>query len=146
MSFLLCLRIFFLFFAFCLIGCQTYPSAHSLSETRLPPSAHIHLQLGLHYLKLGEIEKAKQKLFLALRASPQSAEVQQAMGYFFLKNHRVVEVEADFFEVERLFKAAPCLRAFYSRITNDPNKDPSRLSDSVELSRDPFERELVAAI
>ncbi len=46
-------------------------------------AASINMQLGLGYLKQGNIERAKSKLLLALKQNDSNPSIQSAMGYFY---------------------------------------------------------------
>jgi type IV pilus assembly protein PilF len=47
-----------------------------------PTAAKYNVELGLGYLKQGNVIRAKQKLLLALKQDPRNPIVQDAMGYF----------------------------------------------------------------
>lgn len=49
---------------------------------RYARASHINVQLGLGYLQKGQTARAKNKLLLALKQSPKSAEANDAMAYF----------------------------------------------------------------
>jgi len=66
-----------------LVGCSSsLPQALSPSEESLARAAQLNAQLGMEYLKNGNIGKAKHKLLLALKQDSKSPEVLGAMGYF----------------------------------------------------------------
>lgn len=48
-------------------------------------AAKINIQLGLGYLKQGNVQRAKRKLLIASEQAPNSADVAGALGYFFEK-------------------------------------------------------------
>lgn len=69
-----------------LTGCgpkqqETNGKAASQSD-RYARASHINVQLGLGYLQKGQTTRAKQKLLLALKQAPKSAEANDAMAYF----------------------------------------------------------------
>jgi type IV pilus assembly protein PilF len=45
-------------------------------------AAEINAQLGIYYMKQGNLERAKEKLTLALNQSPKNAKVLSSMGYY----------------------------------------------------------------
>ncbi len=56
-------------------------------------AAKYNLQLGLAYLKHGNIDQAKSKLLLALRENPKDVIALDAMGYFFELSHDLKTAE-----------------------------------------------------
>lgn len=47
-----------------------------------PTAANYNAELGLNYLQQGDVERAKSKLWLALKQDPHNPIVQDAMGFF----------------------------------------------------------------
>lgn len=59
----------------------------NLSNKNRSEAAGYNVQLGLEYLKQGNISRSKRKLLLAMQQSPNSPEVNAAMGYFMEKTN-----------------------------------------------------------
>lgn len=77
-------RYFFLFVAvFLMPGCQT---GH-VDNQNLREAAQYNLELGLAYLQQNDLSLSREKLFLATRQNPDSAETWMALAYFFQKTH-----------------------------------------------------------
>ena len=77
-----------------LTGCQSSkrtaaqddpPIFKSNDDYDLARAASINTQLGLAYLKQGDVERAKSKLLIALTQNKRDPLVQSAMGYFYEK-------------------------------------------------------------
>lgn len=79
------LTIFSLLF---LAACSTTTLHHqqasqkNLSSEKNPTAADYNVQLGMSYLNQGDIQRAKQKLLLAEKQAPQSAQTLDAMAFF----------------------------------------------------------------
>lgn len=71
-----------------------------------PKAAQINAQLGLAYLKEGEVERAKHKLLLALRQNPNSSQVQSAFAYFYEKTAELTLAEQYYLKAINLQPAA----------------------------------------
>ncbi len=56
-------------------------------------AAAYNIQLGLNYLKQGDVPRAKKKLLNAFELSPQSADVSSALGYYFEKTGEMTEAK-----------------------------------------------------
>lgn len=88
-----------LLISFCLLmlgACQAhvdYKVEKAEKEKKLEDAISYHLQLGLGYLKQGDMPRAKRKLLTAQELAPQSAEVSGALAYFFEKTGEVPEAE-----------------------------------------------------
>jgi type IV pilus assembly protein PilF len=65
-----------------LAGCHTLSSSNRVHEKKAT-AASINVQLGMAYLERHEIQRAKQKLLLALHENPQLPEAWYSLGYFF---------------------------------------------------------------
>lgn len=65
-----------------LTGCHTLSSSNK-EHNKKTTAAEINLQLGMAYLEKHEIQRAKQKLLLALHEAPQLPEVWYSLAYFF---------------------------------------------------------------
>lgn len=68
-----------------LLGCQQDLALKDEEEAkshRMADAARYNTQLGVAYLKQGDVNRAKRKLLSALKLAPRSPEVQAAMGYF----------------------------------------------------------------
>lgn len=59
--------------------------------------AHINTQLGISYLKQGDLVRAKQKLIKALRNDPQNIETNTAFGYF-LEQAKEIELARYYYQ------------------------------------------------
>lgn len=77
------------FIKFLLLILLIVPLSACTTVTKKPnaEAAKYNLQLGLAYLKHGDIDRAKSKLLLALRENPKDAITLDAMGYFFELAH-----------------------------------------------------------
>lgn len=77
---------FFLLFFLLLQSCQTVSSKEkSTAEHSQAETVYYNVQLGLAYLKKGDMPRAKKKLLDALDRQPNSAEANGAMAYFLEK-------------------------------------------------------------
>lgn len=74
---------------FLLLACSTTPIQESKpvshNQEINPVAAGYNIQLGLAYLKQGDVERAKHKLITAKNQNPNSAEVSGALAYFMEK-------------------------------------------------------------
>jgi type IV pilus assembly protein PilF len=78
-----------LYFSLLLIAlsaCTSNTSAPEVAANNIAvpntTAAGYNVQLGVGYLQQGDVQRAKQKLLLAQAQAPDSAQVQDAMGYF----------------------------------------------------------------
>lgn len=63
-------------------GCAAFMNPSQNPDTSFS-SAESHVELGLAYLDIHDIPRAKENLLKALHTSPSSSHVQAAMAYFF---------------------------------------------------------------
>ena len=71
------------FIILCLIAsCATTPSAEEQEKAKARKVASIYTQLGMAYLGKGDMERAKQKLLMALQKDPTFPEAWYSMAYF----------------------------------------------------------------
>lgn len=74
-------------FLFFIQGCKTTQddNANVAQAKQKAQAAGYNVQLGLAYLKQGDISRSKLKFLTALKQNPKSPEVNTAMGYFMEK-------------------------------------------------------------
>lgn len=65
-----------------LTACQTFQHADPKKDKKVV-AAGINIQLGMAYIDRHEIQRAKQKLLMAVHEAPQLPEAWYSMGYFF---------------------------------------------------------------
>ena len=87
----------------CLQSCQYLPGI-DVDNKELSEAASYNTQLGLAYLKQGNMERAKHKLLVAMSQAPNSATVNAAMGYFMEKS---VELKKAQYYYKRSLALAP---------------------------------------
>jgi len=64
------------------VGCQTTTNFEKPEKEKLMAAAKVNVQLGMAYLERKDIQRARQKLILALDQAPNLPEAWYAMGYF----------------------------------------------------------------
>jgi type IV pilus assembly protein PilF len=87
-----CRSVFYLIACLSLQACQQSEIARDeqrVKKKHLNDASGYNIQLGLGYLKQGNIPRSKRKLLLALEQAPNSAEANAAMGYFLEKTSDV---------------------------------------------------------
>lgn len=75
-------------------------------------AAQLNMQLGLGYLQEGQLVRAKEKLLLAGQQAPHDAEVNVALGYYFLQIH-------DFKMASKYYQSALALEPDDPRVQNN---------------------------
>lgn len=78
------LMVFFLLQA-CQSNEDTSDGTVALTQKKASQAAGYNVQLGLAYLKQGDISRSKRKLLLAMAQNPRSSDVNAAMAYFMEK-------------------------------------------------------------
>ena len=99
--------IFYLLVFLSLQACQ--PSQDESDDSNLvkqkrDQAAGYNVQLGLEYLKQGNISRSKRKLLLAMKQNPNSPDVNAAMGYFMEKTGDIANAKVYY---QKAMNAAP---------------------------------------
>jgi len=74
-----------------LIGCNTLSNSDTVSSSKKLKAAKINVQLGMAYIERGNMQRAKQKLLLAMDEAPDLPEAWYSMGYFLENSGNRVE-------------------------------------------------------
>lgn len=102
------LRFLFIFFSvIALQACHTFSDNFndpSTTKKKLDEAAGYNIQLGLEYLKQGNIPRAKRKLLMAMKQAPNSADAFAAMAYFMEKTGEPEKANAYY---QKAIAAAP---------------------------------------
>jgi type IV pilus assembly protein PilF len=94
------------FIILCLIAsCSTTPSPEEQEKAKARKVASIYTQLGMGYLGKGDMERAKQKLLLALQKDPTLPEAWYSMAYFLEKTGNKQLAEQDYLKAVKLAPA-----------------------------------------
>lgn len=100
-SYFLLIPILVIFAVIGLSGCATSPQ-HRKQVTRLHHAAVLNAQLGINYMRTGELKKADKKLKQALRQDPDSYQVRNAYALLMQRLGKNGEAERNFSKAVQL--------------------------------------------
>jgi type IV pilus assembly protein PilF len=85
-----------------LSGCITVKPNDEISEEKKISTAKINVQLGMAYLARQDVERAKQKLLLAISQAPKAPETWYSFAYFLEKTNNASDAKKNYLKALHL--------------------------------------------